>query len=406
VVQRTQLFSGTRLADVLEAVSQRVPEEVDCAPEDHVLRVDAEEWVAALVERRTMQTPALGEPWMDQPIDVRIPFNTINPFENQGIPGYRVVVHIPFDGDGSIFLLQPSSFTGTVPFASVGDKQLLHVIEYPHTAQVDIKRNTDQLMIEVNRYLGFARADIEAYNASLVEKARRAIENRRERIQRHREHIEATGLPIGPPDESKKTYIADVIVRRPAPILPSIPDSTPIPLEPVLEDEIYEHILGVIRASAASMEQSPATYTDQSEEDRRQFFLATLNTHYQGQATAEAFNFTGKTDLLVRYENNNLFIAEFKFWSGAKSFSAALDQLFSYAAWRDTKLALVIFVRENDLTSVIEKSRDELTKYPQFVELEQAAGETELRAKMSWPGDERRLADLAVFFVHTPKTKD
>ena len=34
---------------------------------------------------------------------------------------------------------------------------------------------------------------------------------------------------------------------------------------------------------------------------------------------------------------------------------------------------------------------------------EEAAEETELRATMHWPGDEERLADLNVFFVHTPQ---
>ena len=42
-----------------------------------------------------------------------------------------------------------------------------------------------------------------------------------------------------------------------------------------------------------------------------------LNTHYRGKATAEAFNFHGKTDILIRHDNQNLFIAECKYWSGA-----------------------------------------------------------------------------------------
>jgi hypothetical protein len=94
---------------------------------------------------------------------------------------------------------------------------------------------------------------------------------------------------------------------------------------------------------------------------------------------------------------------ECKFWEGAKAFSETIDQLFGYRAWRDTKLAIVMFVREKDLTSIVEKAREALSSHPQFVEWLDAADETELRATMSWPGDERRHADLNVFFVHTPK---
>jgi hypothetical protein len=135
---------------------------------------------------------------------------------------------------------------------------------------------------------------------------------------------------------------------------------------------------------------------------RRNILLAALNTHYRGAATAEAFNVSGKTDILIRHEGRNLFIAECKFWEGAKAFGKAINQLFSYAAWRDTKLALVVFVREKGLTSIIEKAREVLGQHTQFVEVKDANSETELRATMSWPGDEQRHADLNVFFIQVP----
>lgn len=221
-------------------------------------------------------------------------------------------------------------------------------------------------------------------------------------MQANYEHLRDTGLPMGPPGEDAKTYIADVLVRRPAPLLPSTPESTPMPLEPVLAGEVFEHILSVIRSVGQDMERSPGTYGDQGEEDRRQFIVAALNTHYRGHTTAEAFNVTGKTDILIRHEGSNLFIAECKFWSGPKGFGETIDQLFGYRAWRDTKLAIVMFVREKNLTSVIEKAREVLEAHTQFVEWGQAATEIELRATVSWPGDDRRHADLNVFFVHTP----
>lgn len=133
--------------------------------------------------------------------------------------------------------------------------------------------------------------------------------------------------------------------------------------------------------------------------------LATLNTHYEGRAHAEAFNNEGKTDILIRHEGRNLFICECKIWSGPEGFNDAIDQLFRYTGWRDTKLALVVFVREKGLTGILGKARATLEAHPQFVALKTVAEETELRARMRWPGDDQRLADLNVFFVHTPKAK-
>lgn len=153
------------------------------------------------------------------------------------------------------------------------------------------------------------------------------------------------------------------------------------------------------------MERSPNTYAGLGEEDRRQVIVAALNTHYRGQTTAEAFNVKGKTDILVRHpEGRNLFIGECKFWSGVKGFIETIDQLFGYATWRDTKLAAIIFVREKDLTAVVAKAREALESHHQFVAWKDAADETELRATMSWPGDQQRHADLNVFFIHTPAT--
>jgi hypothetical protein len=144
----------------------------------------------------------------------------------------------------------------------------------------------------------------------------------------------------------------DVLVRRPVSSLPKAQaDSKPPRLEPVLDGQVFEHILGVIRMQARQMEQSPATYAGMGEEDRRQTIVATLNTHYSGRAHAEAFNNQGKTDILIRYEGRNLFICECKFWSGPEGFSKTIDQLFHYAGWRDTKLAIIMFVRQKALTS-------------------------------------------------------
>jgi hypothetical protein len=55
------------------------------------------------------------------------------------------------------------------------------------------------------------------------------------------------------------------------------------------------------------------------EEDLRQHFLVQLNGQYEGRATGETFNFEGKTDILIRAERKNIFIAECKFWDGPDS---------------------------------------------------------------------------------------
>lgn len=86
-------------------------------------------------------------------------------------------------------------------------------------------------------------------------------------------HVARTGLPVGPPAASAKTFITDALVRRPAPVLPSPREDQPGPLEPVLADEVFADILSIIRSATLAMERSPGTYAGMGEEDRRQVLL-------------------------------------------------------------------------------------------------------------------------------------
>jgi hypothetical protein len=402
------LFYRGDLRGTLENIKAKLAHEIAKTPDDHVLEVDEEAWADALAERYRVEAPALrrDEMWQEEPqlvdVDVSHDFTrAVFPGERALIPGYRVVIHIPFDGDGGVFQLRASQFTLNPPRAEVRDRELIDVVEYPHDAPADVKAHANQIADSVERHLVYSRNDIEQYNASLSGTALQAIRQRRAQVERHQAHLAATGLPVGPPDREAKTYIADALVRLPAPELPQR-EEEPVQLEPVLAADVFEHILALIRSSGEMMESSPATYAAMGEEDLRQVILTNLNSAYRGKVTAEAFNLQGKTDILVRHEGSNLFIGECKVWTGAKGFSATIDQLFRYTGWRDTKLAIVMFVRERDLTSIIESARQVLGAHDRFMAWGQAATETELRATVNWPGDERRHADLNVFFVHTP----
>jgi hypothetical protein len=407
------LFYEGDLRNALEGHATGMDREIANAPEDHLMHVDEEEWVEALVQRYRIEAPQLQRDkwWMDAPGEIKVDaryegqMRAIRDYSQPAwINGVRVVVHVPFTGERDLFKFTPNTRNYNPPQATVSGDEVQVVIEYPTDAPRDVKAEAENVLNGIESYLGWARNDAEQFNATLAQRARAAIQTRKARVRETYERLESTGIPMLKPDDAAQTYISDTIVRRPSPTVPKS-TSTAIALEPILSEAHFEHILEVIRATSEAMERSPRTYAAMGEEDRRQVLVAALNTHYRGQTSAEAFNFTGKTDILVRHsEGRNLFIGECKFWEGVKAFIATIDQLFGYAAWRDTKLAAIIFVREKNLTAVIEKARGALEAHDQFVAWKDAANETELRATMSWPGDEQRHAELNVFFVHTPAT--
>lgn len=136
--------------------------------------------------------------------------------------------------------------------------------------------------------------------------------------------------------------------------------------EPVLDTAEYEHILKVIRSMSLVIERSPGSFASLDEESIRTHFLFQLNGHYEGDATGETFNASGKTDILIRVENRNIFIAECKFWRGPKGFSAAIDQLLSYLSWRDSKCALIVFNRTRNSSAIREKMHKIMESRPEY----------------------------------------
>lgn len=108
----------------------------------------------------------------------------------------------------------------------------------------------------------------------------------------------------------------------------------------MLDKAIYQDILDVVENWARSLERTcTPPIRALGEETLRDLLLGTLNGYWQGAAGGALFNGEGKTDILIRENGRNVFIAECKVWGGAKKATSALDQLLSYLVWRDTKLS-------------------------------------------------------------------
>ena len=163
------------------------------------------------------------------------------------------------------------------------------------------------------------------------------------------------GYPIRRREGVPSTYAVPVEKRAPKLAPPPVSSSSFKP-EPVLAMEECENILEIIRNMVHVMERSPKAFESMGEEDLGTHFLVQLNAQYEGKATGETFNFQRKTDILNRDGDKNVFIAECKFWDGPTAFKEAVDQLLGYLVWRDTKSALIVFVRTGDVTSVIAKA--------------------------------------------------
>ena len=177
--------------------------------------------------------------------------------------------------------------------------------------------------------------------------------------------------------------------------------------EPILPMEEYEHILSVAQNMAIMLERSPSTFAKLKEEEIRDHFLVHFNGHYEGQATGETFNQIGRTDIMIRENGRNVFIAECKFWSGAKAFGETIDQLVGYTSWRDTKTAIFVFNKNKDTSKVLEQIPDLVKNHPNHKRPSPGKmDETRFRYVLHQPGDTNREFFLTVCVYDIPAGRE
>jgi hypothetical protein len=409
VARHDYLFREYDFGATIAATQRALIQDVEGAAEDYALNVDTDEWVAFLVEKHEIVVPTLlrdrasfedgGQIDYDVTGD---PDRDVRPGGRITVPGRRMTLHVPFEGEAVIFKMHASSWNSNPPSAEIHGTEVVRAWEYRSEHRPDLDAQAESLMNSIDIYLGYARSDADGHNNQLEGLARRTIEARRKRLLEDRAHLATLKIPIRERGDAPKTFVVDQVRRQRGPAASSPAASPPTVPDPTLSEAIYEHVLDVLRKAGHSIERASDTYAAMGEEDRRNVLLSHLNTHYEGDVVGEAFNKLGKTDILLRRQDENLFIAECKFWGGPASITKTLDQLLGYATWRDTKLALIIWVKTVDLSQVIEKTKATIEKHPAFKRWIEAQPEGELRAKVTLAGDEEREAHLHVFLFHTP----
>ncbi|MBW1823581.1 MAG: hypothetical protein JRI87_03305 [Deltaproteobacteria bacterium] len=151
------------------------------------------------------------------------------------------------------------------------------------------------------------------------------------------------------------------------------------------------------------IELSPHVFVKLKEEDIRQHFLVQLNGHFEGEATGETFNYQGKTDILIRSNGKNIFIAECMFWKGEKSLLDKIDQILGYTSWRDTKTAILIFNKNKDFTNVISQIPKVTKKHKNFKKQLEYKSETGFRFIFNHTEDKNRELILTVLAFNIPQ---
>jgi hypothetical protein len=233
----------------------------------------------------------------------------------------KVTISIPFEGNYHFFNCAPSEHMSDYPKGEVQHQNKILQLSYEVS-----DRNADRLKNVFNRdiekikhFLESINEDILAHNLWVKEKAKTFLSERKNQILQNLGFAKSLGIPFQEDNNLPKPYPIPLKAETITITKPESPHER-FETEPAIDQANYEKILETISHMSLAMERNPRTFSKLSEGEIRDFFLIVLNSHFKGQATGETFNNRGKTDILLRVEDKNAFIAECKFWKGRNHF--------------------------------------------------------------------------------------
>jgi hypothetical protein len=402
------LFNTYQIFGVVQGQTEALKKRVQSIPPNTLLNASEHDLVEALLEEFRLNVPIIkdeniyiahsGETQVDVSRDpMRMIYDRSEPFY---IPGNKTVIGVPFQGNAEFFKIQPQTYTLNPPRAEIGKGEIL--ITYVRTDQnaEAIKQDYQRTVSSIKDYLRSLSESAALFNGQLEGLATSQLKARKDRLLADAGMTAAIGLPMKKREGMPTTYA--VPVTRRVPKIEQIKAGGAFKPEPALSEEDYEEILRIMKSMVQVMELSPHAFLDMGEEDLRYHFLVQLNGAFKGQATGETFNFQGKTDILIRVDGRNVFIAECKFWKGEKAFLGTIDQLLSYLSWRDTKAAVIVFNRNAGFTAVLAKIADAAPKHPNFKRDLGKSGESTFRYVFAQPNDANREITLTVLAFDVP----
>jgi hypothetical protein len=403
------LFVTNDLSQILQATRQNITVEVDAIEANRFLNTATEELKKYLVANNSVDPIVLKrDEWYadTQEVQVDVRHDSRRWIDDTSRPvlvsGERVEVRVPFDGEADLFYAHANTWSSNPPRGIIQSNELILRFEFPADQPTDVRSDVDRILKQIEEHLSWQSPMINAHNAQLAGVADTAISNRRARLLAQSERAEALGIPIRRRNDAPTTYALPASRKKAVPTLPPA-TSTPYRPEPAWPMEQYEQALKIMQDMTLVMERSPEAFKTMGEEDLRQHFLVQLNGQFEGKATGETFNMGGKTDILLREGDRNAFIAECKFWKGPKAFGQAIDQLLSYATWRDSKLAILVFNRGTGTSTVLAGVDATIRAHSNFKRAITWAHDSGFRYICHSNGDTNREMTLTVLVFHVPE---
>jgi hypothetical protein len=380
------------LADIANEITEKSP--------DYVLNVNADEWGQYFVNKYSQLPLTI---YADK-VTVEFHSKMKRQIEQYGRQveqeEFKFRILIPYTGSSFLFQCRPSTYSMETTKVEVPAKDSGNLIAY-----IINEQNPEKFENEKKRLLNFIESNIKninkdviGFNLKIALHFKSIYESEIKRIKKERIFFEAINIRIN--DKTEQIFNPPTIAKKkiPEPVLDSMSPKrfTDVPTFP---DNLYMDVLSVIYNCFKSVENKPKIYQRTDEEGLRDYLLPLLETRYVGTtATGETFNKFGRTDILLKYQDgSNLFVAECKFWKGETQFLQTINQLFDrYLTWRDSKVAIIFFVKNKDFSAALDVIKESVKKHPYFFKENGIRRESSFSYLFHFPNDSQKIVHTEV----------
>lgn len=365
------LFSNGNgsVSDYLRKLYGELEGEIDSFADEKIVNCDVDEWTEYLTEKYRVEPISFYVDYATRSIQ-KTQIKRNNPWRHFGdvygepqfymVDGCNIDYKVPFSGDDVLLKCTPSTYIMT-SFEIFGFQKPSNTnygfitIRLSYTNQ-EMKGFGDNLEEKVNsdfrnqfssfeKMSGYANDDIRSYNENLTSNVQQLLNKRREKADVFFSFSKALKIPLNL--NSSSPNLTPIPLKKPHRANLNEPKPHAQEQQFYIDDSDFENIIKIIHLCGTALEESAKTFNQFNEEALRDYIKGMLSSHYENTVTGETFRRVGKTDIQIQREDKAAFIAECKVWHGIKLFSDAIEQLFCYATWKDTKLSLIIFNKEN-----------------------------------------------------------
>ena len=357
------------VSDYLRKLYGELEGEIDSFADEKIVNCDVDEWTEYLTEKYRVEPISFYVDYATRSIQ-KTQIKRNNPWGHFGdvygepqfymVDGCNIDYKVPFSGDDVLLKCTPSTYIMT-SFEIFGFQKPSNTnygfitIRLSYTNQ-EMKGFGDNLEEKVNsdfrnqfssfdKMSGYANDDIRSYNENLTSNVQQLLNKRREKADVFFSFSKALKIPLNL--NSSSPNLTPIPLKKPHRANLNEPKPHAQEQQFYIDDSDFENIIKIIHLCGTALEESAKTFNQFNEEALRDYIKGMLSSHYENTVTGETFRRVGKTDIQIQREDKAAFIAECKVWHGIKLFSDAIEQLFCYATWKDTKLSLIIFNKEN-----------------------------------------------------------